>query len=349
MNSELGILLKIIKEKTGIDIDVFSANTKYFISTKENAELVLPSKTDFYDVFSDTAKKRTFFKFKFMNGHLLGSILGAGKSEKIIAQMILTLIENSSQKDINESKAEYVKNILLGELESLQVQKFIRKFLVEDTGCVVYSIVCNSGKINEVFSVCESYVENSRDIAIIFDETTIVIIRFTNEENNLSNVDFASILSQTIYEETSTDVQVGIGAVVRGIIDANVSFSQSQEVLNISKLLSVKGNIHNYKDYFLAKILQETPITKLNEYLDVLVDSKAMEIFKDDDMLDTAEEFLSNSLNISETSRKLYMHRNTLMYRLDKIEKTTGLNIRNFPDAITFKIITILLKTMDKK
>ena len=69
---------------------------------------------------------------------------------------------------------------------------------------------------------------------------------------------------------------------------------------------------------------------------------EARELLKDEDMVNTAEEFLENSLNVSETSRNLYMHRNTLMYRLDKIERVTGLNLRKFSDAVTFRVITIL-------
>ena len=74
----------------------------------------------------------------------------------------------------------------------------------------------------------------------------------------------------------------------------------------------------------------------------MLMDTGAREIFNDEEMINTAEEFLENSLNVSETSRKLYLHRNTLTYRLDKIERATGLNIRKFSDAVTFRLITIL-------
>ena len=73
----------------------------------------------------------------------------------------------------------------------------------------------------------------------------------------------------------------------------------------------------------------------------------ADEVFEDKDMMETAERFLENSLNISETSRDLFMHRNTLMYRLDKIERITGLNIRKFSDAVTFRVITILYKLLN--
>ena len=72
------------------------------------------------------------------------------------------------------------------------------------------------------------------------------------------------------------------------------------------------------------------------------------EIFEDEEMLETAEAFLQSSLNISETSRNLYMHRNTLLYRLDKIEKATGLNIRLFSDAVSFRVLSILYKLLKK-
>ena len=98
------------------------------------------------------------------------------------------------------------------------------------------------------------------------------------------------------------------------------------------------------KRYVLFKILEDVPKYKLNDYVNLLVDKDAREIFEDKEMTETAEEFLSNNLNTSETSRKLFLHRNTLTYRLDKIEKATGLNIRKFSDAVTFRLLTILFK-----
>ena len=91
-------------------------------------------------------------------------------------------------------------------------------------------------------------------------------------------------------------------------------------------------------------MLEDIPEGKLGDYLSVLLDKEAKELLRDEEMVNTAEEFLENSLNVSETSRNLFMHRNTLMYRLDKIERVMGLNLRKFSDAVTFRIITILFK-----
>ncbi len=82
------------------------------------------------------------------------------------------------------------------------------------------------------------------------------------------------------------------------------------------------------------------------EYLAELSDERSREVFEDEEMLNTAESFLQSSLNVSETSRNLYMHRNTLLYRLDKIEKITGLNIRSFSDAVSFRVLTILYRLL---
>ena len=112
----------------------------------------------------------------------------------------------------------------------------------------------------------------------------------------------------------------------------------------MSQGVNLRGHVHSFKEFSLIRMLEDLPKYKLNEYLTLLMDPKAREIFEDKEMVLTAEEFLENSLNISETSRELYLHRNTLTYRLDKIEKATGLDLRKFSDALTFRIIIILMK-----
>jgi carbohydrate diacid regulator len=95
-------------------------------------------------------------------------------------------------------------------------------------------------------------------------------------------------------------------------------------------------------------MLEDIPEGKLNQYLAEITDEHCAEVFEDEEMLTTAEAFLQSSLNVSETSRNLYMHRNTLLYRLDKIEKATGLNIRLFSDAVSFRVLTVLYKLLGK-
>ena len=100
----------------------------------------------------------------------------------------------------------------------------------------------------------------------------------------------------------------------------------------------------------LIKLLSELPREKLTRYRAMLLDKGFEDVLKDEELMSTAEMFMKNSLNVSETSRMMYMHRNTLMYRLDKIERATGLNIRNFSDAFTFRMLTLIQKlSSDRK
>ena len=135
---------------------------------------------------------------------------------------------------------------------------------------------------------------------------------------------------------------------VKSLKDIPLSYSQAAGALRYAEVFSSRGNVHSYREYLLVRMLEDVPESKLMEYLGEMTDEGAKEIFEDADMLNTAEEFLQSSLNVSETSRKLYMHRNTLLYRLDKIEKATGLNIRQFPDAVSFRVLTVLYRLLGK-
>jgi carbohydrate diacid regulator len=159
-----------------------------------------------------------------------------------------------------------------------------------------------------------------------------------------SSTEYAEFLRQSIYEETGALVKISVGGTVNTIIDLSTSFSQAVTASRMAETIESRGDVHSYKEFVLIKMLEDLPKYKLNEYLEILMDSGAREIFADPEMVATAEEFLENSLNVSETARKLYLHRNTLIYRLDKIERATGLNIRKFSDSVTFRLITMLSK-----
>ena len=116
--------------------------------------------------------------------------------------------------------------------------------------------------------------------------------------------------------------------------------------VRVSAIFHNVGEVHSYREYLLVKLLEDLPKSRMREYLEQFRAESAEEIFEDEEMTETAEAFLESSLNVSETSRNLFMHRNTLMYRLDKIERVTGLNIRKFSDAVTFRILSVLYKLM---
>ncbi|MBR5439927.1 MAG: helix-turn-helix domain-containing protein [Clostridia bacterium] len=112
----------------------------------------------------------------------------------------------------------------------------------------------------------------------------------------------------------------------------------------MSNLFNVSSSVNAYKYYLLLKMAEDLPTGKIQEFLSMLLEPSAVEILKDEEIMTTAEAFLNNDLNVSETARALYVHRNTLIYRIEKIKKITGMDIRTFNDALAFKIISVLAK-----
>lgn len=349
MDSELSILINAIKEKTGIDITIYAESMKYLVSTDPKAQAVLPSSRDFETVFADAACNRTFFKIKYKNARLIGMIDGVGETEKNYAFLIMNLIESSSNRELQLSQSEYLKMILLGECNRPQVQKYMRKFNVPQMECYVLVISDKESKSEEIINILNNFATNSLDIAVAMEEGVAVFLKFIDEAGDneyQSAAEYAGFLQQSIYEETGTRVSIAVGGKVPSVAEANTSFQQAMTTLRVSTAMNSKGEVHTFKEFLLVKMLEDIPKFKLNEYLEILLDSDAKSVFSDPEMINTAEEFLENTLNASETSKKLYLHRNTLTYRLDKIERSTGLNIRRFSDAMTFRLITYLYKLL---
>jgi carbohydrate diacid regulator len=209
----------------------------------------------------------------------------------------------------------------------------------------VLAVKCEGDNIEDVLHYLGQLAGDTKDTAVLTSDNTIAYIHNIETENDYqSAVDFAQMLCDNIEQELSLKVKIGVGSYAKDAFELASAFSQGSSAIKMGMASNGKSNIYSYKEFIMMRMIEEIPQAALKKYLDILLDSGAKEILGDPEMLSTAEEFLANNLNISETSRNLYLHRNTLMYRLDKIEKITGLNIRRFSDAVTFRIILILYK-----
>ena len=263
--------------------------------------------------------------------------------------MLPSYIENFSERETELSKTAQLKRILLGESSSMALYKYMTKYSVRDMACFVIALRVEK-YMQEALAILEQYGGNSLDTALEMSEDTCVLLRFVEKdlEESHSTVDYAEFLVQTLKEELGIDAHAGVGPIAKELKDAALSYLGAENALRYADVFDVSGNVHSYREFILVKMLESIPESKLMEYLMELSDEHVKEIFEDEEMLNTAETFLQSSLNVSETSRSMYMHRNTLLYRLDKIEKATGLNIRAFPDAVSFRVLTILHKLLKK-
>lgn len=341
MDTELKLFANGIIQKTGIKFNVYDAKGKFVLGVLGKPESV---PTDFAGVKSFESINKTLFNFKFKSKNYIGCVEGATQIEKNYAHLISELAESSSTKEYSLSKKEFYESLLTGELSLSQISRYAHKFAMKDMPAFVMVIRIDFARYDEVKSLLDNLAVEGLDFVVESGINQLAFVRIVDEQTDEyhSSTEYAEFLKQSIYEETGAQVSIAIGGTVKTIAELSESFSQAMSAVRMCNAVNSKGEIHTYKEYVLVKMLEDLPKYTLGEYLNTLMDLDAREIFDDDEMVNTAEEFLENSLNVSETSRKLYLHRNTLTYRLDKIERATGLNIRKFSDAVTFRLITIL-------
>ncbi|MBR1983506.1 MAG: helix-turn-helix domain-containing protein [Clostridia bacterium] len=342
MESYIKSFLSSIQQNTGIEFTVFDFSGKVIFGSLDKTIVV----TERFDgVKTDAENSCTIFSFTFKDKDYFGKIDGATKVEFTYATLILELIKSSFSKTNQLSKEEFLTALLHSEITSSDAVKYVKKYRIP-TGSCCAMIITTESDVSGVSDVVENYGNESKDFSLPLDETSCVFVKFSDDTTKeyCSFTEYAEYIAQSVYDELGLKVTVYTGGIAKSVLDLGTSFVQASTAVRMAETESHKTQVHSFKEYMLNKILEDLPKYKLEEYLKLLTDPGAEEIFSDEEMIQTAEEFLQNSLNQSETARTLYLHRNTLSYRLDKIEKATGLNIRNFPDAVSFRLITLLHK-----
>ena len=159
-------------------------------------------------------------------------------------------------------------------------------------------------------------------------------------------------VANTIVDTTGTEffqkVTVGIGTIADNIKDLARSFKEAQVAIEVGKVFDTEKNIINYENLGIGRLVYQLPTTLCEMFLQEVFKKGSLESL-DHETLMTIQAFFENNLNVSETSRKLFVHRNTLVYRLEKIRKLTGLDLREFEHAITFKVALMVKKYLTSK
>ena len=156
--------------------------------------------------------------------------------------------------------------------------------------------------------------------------------------------------AEAVHEQLCADgtvsAKIALGTIVHDIKDVSRSYKEAKMALDVGKIFYEERNVAAYSNLGIGRLIYQLPIPLCKMFIREIFDGKSPEDF-DEETLTTINKFFENNLNVSETSRQLYIHRNTLVYRLDKLQKSTGLDLRVFDDAITFKIALMVVKYMN--
>ena len=189
----------------------------------------------------------------------------------------------------------------------------------------------------------------SNDVLIAMDNHTAALIKCTSGMEDIEDIhQLAEAMQETVLSETGLNVTIGIGGTTRKASELHQSYRQARRAIEIGRIYRQEETVHIYSSLLLERFLSDIPPETAEHYHSLLFNRSTSRLFTEE-ILSTVEMFFRKDLNLSDTARQLYIHRNTLVYRLDKVQRQIGLDLRKFDDAVTFKMLMEMKKCAANK
>ena len=265
-----------------------------------------------------------------------------GKLSAFQVQNLLVAYKERFDKD------NFIKNLLLDNLLLVDIYSRAKKLHIQmDVGRVVMIVESENGKDNNALELTRTcFGNNSKDFVTAVDENNVIVVKDLSESDNSKEIEKAARgLCGALQKEGLKGVRVAYGTVVKEIKEVSRSYKEAKMALDVGKIFFDERDVIAYSALGIGRLIYQLPIPLCKMFIKEIFGGKSPDEF-DEETLTTIHKFFGNRLNVSETSRQLFIHRNTLVYRLDKLQKSTGLDLRVFEDAITFKIALMVVKYM---
>lgn len=341
-----------LKGITRIDLCVIDTEGKVLASTFSDGDNYTQPAMAFIESPADSQVVQGCQFFKVFDDHQLEYVLLAnGESEdaymvgKIAGFQIQNLLVAYKERF---DKDNFIKNLLLDNLLLVDIYNRAKKLHIEtEVRRVVFIIETNREKDgNELEKVRSVFGGKARDFVTAVDEKNIIVVKELSEDERYEDLEkTAEVILNLFRTNSENNVYIAYGTVVHELKEVSRSYKEARMALDVGKIFFEEKNIIAYSTLGIGRLIYQLPIPLCKMFIKEIFGGKSPDDF-DEETLTTINKFFENSLNVSETSRQLYIHRNTLVYRLDKLQKSTGLDLRIFEDAITFKIALMVVKYM---
>ncbi len=341
-----------LKGITRTDLCVIDTEGKVLASTFSEGERYSNSALLFVDSPADSQVMQGCQFFKVFDEHQLEYVLLAdgesddtymiGKIASFQIQNLLIAYKERFDKD------NFIKNLLLDNLLLVDIYNRAKKLHIEtDVRRAVYIIeISRERDGSELERVRSLFGGKSKDFVTAVDEKNIIVVKELAPNEGYHDLNkTAEVIWDLFSSEPDGQVHIAYGTIVGEIKEVSRSFKEARMALDVGKIFFEEKDIIAYAQLGIGRLIYQLPIPLCRMFIKEIFDGRSPDEF-DEETLTTINKFFENSLNVSETSRQLYIHRNTLVYRLDKLQKSTGLDLRIFEDAITFKIALMVVKYM---
>ncbi len=277
-----------------------------------------------------------------------------GDSSDVCSCAILAseLVSSMTRVELpNADREQTFRSILRGEVEGAEMETMALEhdIALEEDRCVVMLHLQNVDAESALNILSAITGDNSDDAVVEMDRHTLVLVKKLDEQGDYDDIDqLGQAIENTFMSEANHQVYIGIGEMKPTLGLLSESMREARRAIDVGRIYRKEEYVFIYRKMLIERFLADVPREMGQRYNSLLFNRKTARLFNDE-MIHTIEKFFENSLNLSETARQLYIHRNTLIYRLDKVQRIIGLDLRAFDDAVTFKMMMLLGKNANEK
>lgn len=341
-----------LKTISKVDIGVWDLEGKVVAATFEPEDITPALITGFAESPADSQVIGRHHLMKVLDEEEVLFILDAmGTSEdtymigKIaVCQLQNLIIAYKERYDRNN----FFQNLLLDNMLLVDIYNRAKKLHIEvAVPRAVFLIETDKEKDSTAMELLNGmFTSQVGDYITSVDESNVILIKVITPEDNYDRLDqIAHTIVDMMNMEAMLNVRVSYGTIVEELKDVSKSYKEAKMALDVGKIFYAEKKVTAYNTLGIGRLIYQLPINLCKIFIDeIFGDNVPSEL--DDETLTTINKFFENNLNVSETSRQLFVHRNTLVYRIEKLEKSTGLDIRTFDDALTFKIALMVVSYM---
>lgn len=341
-----------LKTITKVDLGVYDLNGAVIASTMEKCDITNELVSGFVNSPADSQVIGAHHLLKILDeGEVLYILVARGMSDDVymVGKIAVCQIQNLvvAYKE-RFDRNNFFQNLLLDNLLLVDIYNRAKKLHVETT-CprVVFLVETKLEKDGIVTELLKGmFSTQAGDYVTAVDESSVILIKSVEGDSSPEALEtVANTIVAMMNAEAMLNVRVAYGNVVQELKDVSKSYKEAKMALDVGKIFYAEKNIAAYSALGIGRLIYQLPVNLCKIFIEeIFGDNVPYDL--DEETLTTLNKFFENNLNVSETSRQLFVHRNTLVYRIEKIQKSTGLDLRSFDDALTFKIALMVVNYM---
>ena len=341
-----------LKAITKVDLCVFDLNGSWVAGSVDTLDLNPALIRDFASSPADSQVIGSHHLLKIYDeGDLLFVLVAKGFSDDVymVGKIATCQIQNlviAYKEKIDRNG--FFQNLIMDNLLLVDVYNRAKKLRIDvNVPRVIYLVEATGDKASMVMELLKGmFSSQTGDYVTAVDENSVILIKSVDAEATGKDLE---TVAETIVDMASTEimisVRVSLGTMVRELKDLSKSYKEAKMAMDVGKIFYAEKSVAAYHSLGIGRLIYQLPVNLCKIFIEeIFGDNIPTDL--DDETLNTLNKFFENNLNVSETARQLYVHRNTLVYRIERIQESTGLNLRTFDDALTFKIALMVANYM---